>query len=235
MRKSVRRLLMKRMVFFVALCLMTALTLSAAGPDFDALSSAQRYDLAHAYNMVADRYDDLDDQEKAESFRKMVQVIYPGFGTSERPSDSSSQEVTPDRTPVKVAPDPAGESASVYYFLKIVKGVIGQNISAVTGSIADTLFLPLFDQGIDKDLVKSELEWFYSAYDVSEVTSPSDIFDMSTVNVVPLDNGYWRLDVETWPQYKNAVPEVTFWSEKMGFYFRKFPEGWRLAAIGPVA
>ena len=83
-------------------------------------------------------------------------------------------------------------------------------------------------------MVNSELEWFFSEYDVSSV-APDDIFRMSTMQVIPLDNGYWRLDIQIWSEYADAIPEVTFWAEKMGFYFRKFPEGWRLAAIGPVA
>ncbi len=83
-------------------------------------------------------------------------------------------------------------------------------------------------------MATSELEWFFSEYDLTGI-APYDVFDMEGIQKRPLDNGYWRLDVETQPGYENAVPEVTFWSGKMGFYFRRFPEGWRLAAIGPVA
>ena len=229
---QVRRLVMKRTVILLAFCLTAILTLNAAGPDFDDLSDAQRYDLAHAYNMVADRFDELDDTERADAFRKMVQVIYPGFGEVARPVDEPETVVAP--RPEKQPPDPAGENASRYYFQKLLRGVFNENVTLTTSVLADTIFLPLFDQGVDRQLAASELEWFFNEYDLTGI-SPQDVFKMDEITTVPLDNGYWRLDVETQSGYETAVPEVTFWAARMGFYFRKFAEGWRLAAIGPVA
>jgi hypothetical protein len=199
---------------------------------FSDLSEAQRYDLADAYDRVADRFDEIDDSDRADEYRAMVQVIFPGFGQVERPA-APEKPVQP-RTPAKAEVDPAGGDASFYYFNKILRGIFNENVSLTVSAIADTLYLPLFDAGVDKAMVASELEWFFDEYDLSSV-APDDVFMMSTMQVTPLDNGFWRLDIQTWPEYAEALDIVTFWSEKMGFYFRKFPEGWRLAAIGPVA
>lgn len=226
------RLMMKRTAILLALAFSAVLALGAAEPVFDDLSEAQRYDLAHAYNLVADKFDDLEDPSRAEGYRQMTQVIYPGYGEAARPEDDSdtASPVRPEKQP----PDPAGGDASMYYFNKILRGIFNENVSLTTSVLADTIFLPLFDQGIDKALAASELEWFFSEYDVTGF-APQDVFRMEDITVTPLDNGYWRLDVETQRGYEHAVPEVTFWSGKMGFYFRKFAEGWRLAAIGPIA
>lgn len=223
---------MKRIAILLILSLATILAMSAAEPNFNQLSDAQRYDLAHAYNMVADKFEDLDDAERAEGYRQMVQVIYPGFGQATRPEQQP--EGTIQIRPETPAPDPAGENASTYYFNKLLRGVFNENVSLTTSVLADTLFLPFFDKGVEKAMAASELEWFFSEYDVTGI-APGDVFNMDSIETTPLDNGYWRLDVETQPGYEYAVPEVTFWSGKMGFYFRKFAEGWRLAAIGPVA
>lgn len=224
---------MKRTLFLLAFCLTAILALNAAGPDFDDLSNAQRYDLAHAYDMVADRFDELDDSERAGAFRKMVQVIFPGFGEAARPAEDPPETVVSPR-PEKTPPDPAGEDASRYYFQKLLRGVFNENVTLTTSVLAENLFLPLFDEGVSRQLAASELEWFFGEYDLSGI-SPQDVFRMDSISTIPLDNGYWRLDVETQSGYEKAVPEVTFWAAKMGFYFRRFPEGWRLAAIGPVA
>ncbi len=223
---------MKRAAILLFIFLAFTITVSASELFFDDLSDAQRYDLADAYDRVADRFDELDDTKRAESFRSMVQIIFPGFGRVERPVQA--EEPARTQRPEQTAPDPAGGDASFYYFNKLLRGIFNENISLTLSVIADTLYLPLFDAGVDKAMVASELEWFFSEYDVTSV-APDDVFRMTTMQVIPLDNGYWRLDIQTWPEYADVIPEVTFWAEKMGFYFRKFPEGWRLAAIGPVA
>ena len=223
---------MKRFLILSVLSLTAVLTLAAAEPLFNDLSPAQRYDLAHAYDMVADKFDELDETERAESYRKMVQIIFPGYGQEQRPEEQAP-EIRPER-PETQAPDPAGDNAARYYFTKLLRGVFNENVSLTVSVLADTVFLPLFDEGVSKAMATGELEWFFSEYDLTG-TAPTDVFDMDSITTTPLDNGYWRLDVETRPGYENAVPEVTFWSGKMGFYFRKFAEGWRLAAIGPVA
>jgi hypothetical protein len=223
---------MKRAAILIFVFLVLALVVNASELLFDDLTEAQRYDLADAYDRVADRFEELDDIERADSYRIMVQLIFPGYGQVERPS--SPVEPVQTQRPAQPAPDPAGGDASFYYFNKILRGVFNENVSLTISAIADTLYLPLFDAGVDKAMIASELEWFFSEYDITSV-SPDDIFRMTSMQVLPLDNGFWRLDIQTWPEYADAIPEVTFWAEKMGFYFRKFPEGWRLAAIGPVA
>ncbi len=223
---------MKRAAILIFVFLVLALVVNASELLFDDLTEAQRYDLADAYDRVADRFEELDDIERADSYRIMVQLIFPGYGQVERPS--SPVEPVQTQRPAQPAPDSAGGDASFYYFNKILRGVFNENVSLTLSAIADTLYLPLFDAGVDKAMITSELEWFFSEYDITSV-SPDDIFRMTSMQVLPLDNGFWRLDIQTWPEYADALPEVTFWAEKMGFYFRKFPEGWRLAAIGPVA
>jgi hypothetical protein len=223
---------MKRAAILIFVFLVLALVVNASELLFDDLTEAQRYDLADAYDRVADRFEELDDIERADSYRIMVQLIFPGYGQVERPTDPVEPVQT--QRPAQPAPDPAGGDASYYYFNKILRGVFNENVSLTLSAIADTLYLPLFDAGVDKAMIASELEWFFGEYDITSV-SPDDIFRMTSMQVLPLDNGFWRLDIQTWPEYADVIPEVTFWAEKMGFYFRKFPEGWRLAAIGPVA
>ncbi len=229
------RLLMKRaavLLSFLSILVFTTVSVAAAENFYDDLSQAQRYDLADAYTRVAVQFDTLGEKERAEGYRNLALVIFPGFGNVERPAQDE-KPVTVKR-PEQQAPDPSGGDASYYYFNKLLRGVFNENKSLTLSVIADPLYLPLFDAGVEKTLISSELDWFFDEYDVSSI-APYDVFQMNTVQVTPLDNGYWRLDVQTLPEYADAVPEITFWAEKMGFYFRKFPEGWRLAAIGPVA
>ena len=208
---------MKRAAILIFVFLVLALVVNASELLFDDLTEAQRYDLADAYDRVADRFEELDDIERADSYRIMVQLIFPGYGQVERPS--SPVEPVQAQRPAQPAPDPAGGDASFYYFNKILRGVFNENVSLTISAIADTLYLPLFDAGVDKAMIASEMEWFFSEYDITSV-SPDDIFRMTSMQVLPLDNGFWRLDIQTWPEYADALPEVTFWAEKMGFYFR---------------
>jgi hypothetical protein len=61
--------MMKRIVVLTTLILAAAMAIGASELFFDALSEAQRYDLADAYNRVADRYDELDDPQKADALQ----------------------------------------------------------------------------------------------------------------------------------------------------------------------
>ncbi len=221
---------MKRYVILMALCLTLISGLSAADPGFGKLTEPQKYDLAHAYNMVADRFDELKNPKRAESYRRMVEMIYPGFrNTPPRTTAQQSVTVRPARKP---AVNPAGKDAAIYYFGKILRGLGTENAALALSCVSDPLYLPQYDKGISKEFAESELEWAFDKYDMQSL-SANDVFDMNSISVTPLNNGYWRLDVRTRPGYEKALP-FTFWSGKMGFYFRNFSEGWRLAAIGPV-
>lgn len=223
---------MKRITVLIAVLTVLSGLLGASEPFFGNLSDVQRYDLADAYNKVADRFEELDQQKRSENFRSMVQVIFPGFGEMQRPAEEAKPVENP--RPEKPAPDPTGADASYYYFNKLLRGVFNENLSLAVSVIAETLYLPLFDSGLSREEIAEEIHWFFDEYDFFSI-APDDVFYMDDIKAMPLDNGYWRLDVETRPEYEDALPEVTFWSPKMGFYFRKFPEGWRLAAIGPIS
>ncbi len=225
------RIEMKRIVVLSVVLLISLSSLVAAENFFGDLTQAQRYDLADSYNRVADRYQELDDTQKAQSFRAMVEVIFPGFGKAERPQTA---QTAPKPVAREEKIDPSGDEASRYYFNKILRGIFNENLNLTVSVLAETLYLPLYDSGLSKADVSSEIEWFFDNYDLSRI-APNDVLDMNSIRVTALDNGYWRLDVKVRPEYRDALPEVTFWGEKMGMYFRKYPEGWRLGAIGPVA
>lgn len=214
--------------------LLLLLTAVLGAQDFESFPESRRYDLADAYSRVADRFDELEQSERAESYRSMAQIIYPGFSRNERPAETiRPAEPVPSAYTNPVPDDSAGRDASVYYFNKLLRGAFNANISLMLSAMNDTVYLPGFDEGADRKFIASELEWFFSEYDVT-VLSPDDVFVMSSLEPQRLENGFWRLDVQTRPEYASAVPEMPFWSEQMGFYFRQFPEGWRLAAIGPA-
>ena len=223
---------MKRITAIITVLAAAALVPLVSQEFFGELTSAQRYDLADAYQRVAARFDELGQNPRAAQYRDLAQEIFPGFSASERPESSGSE--APRRAQrQQAAVETSGGDASNYYFSKLLRGVFNENIPLTLSVLAEPLYLPLFDDGIDKTLIASELTWFFENYNLSAV-NPRDVFDMESIAVTPLNNGYWRLDVEIKNAYRNAVPEITFWSAKMGFYFRRYPEGWRLSAIGPV-
>ncbi|MCG8452855.1 MAG: hypothetical protein MI717_06720, partial [Spirochaetales bacterium] len=172
------------------------------------------------------------EEERATNYREMAEYLYPE-DSAPPPAEPKQEPEVKEEDPRKILPDPAGEQASQYYFQKLLRGLFNENSGQILPVIADTLYLPLHDAGVTKDFVQSELDWFFESYDLSQLGA-QDIFQLDSVSTTPLDNGYWRLDVSVYPEYSNALDLVSFWSGTMGFYFRKFPQGWRLAAIGPV-
>jgi len=223
---------MKHVVFLVLAFLIAITAVGASTNFYEDMSDVQRYDLADAYDQVAERFEELDDAPRAEKFRAMAELIFPGFYQTERPAEIVDA----------VAPAPPEErleaiialEASVYYFEKLLRGVFSENLTLSLSVIADTLFLPLYDEGIKKSNLEEEMEFLFAKYEIDSYEA-GDVLQLEDIEVMPLENGYWRVDVETWPQFTIGPEGVTFWSDKMGFYFRKFPQGWRLAAIGPVA
>lgn len=223
---------MKSIVSLMLASLIAVVTVGASTRFYEEMSDVQRYDLADAYDQVADRFEELDNALRAEKFRAIAELIFPGFYQAERP-DEVVEAVVPT-PPEKRLEDRAGQEASEYYFDKLLRGVFNENVSLSLSVIADTLFLPLYDEGIKKPDLKEEMEWFFSEYDVASYEA-EDVFQLDNIEVISLENGFWRLDVKTWPHFARELEEITFWAEKLGFYFRKFSQGWRLAAVGPVA
>jgi len=223
---------MKRVVFLAFALLITVGVIGASTRFYEDMSDTQRYDLADAYDQVAERFDELGDVSRAENFRAMAELIFPGFYEAERPAEAVEA----------AAPIPSeerlegivGQEASEYYFGKLLRGVFSENLTLSLSVIADRLFLPLYADGITRRDVGVEMERIFAKYEIDSYEA-GDVFQLESIDVIALANGFWRLDIETWPQFAGALEEITFWSGKMGFYFRKFPQGWRLAAIGPVA
>jgi len=223
---------MKRAVFLVFVFLIAIGVVGALTRFYEDMSDAQRYDLADAYDQVAERFDELGDASRAEKFRAMVELIFPGFYQTERPAEIV--DTVAPASPGERLEDIVGQEASKYYFDKLLRGVFSENLTLSLSVIADTLFLPLYDEGIiKKPDVEAGMEKLFTKYNIDSYEA-KDVFQLDDIEVISFANGFWRLDVETWPQFAEGLKEVTFWSEKMGFYFRKFPQGWRLAAIGPV-
>jgi len=223
---------MKHVVLPVLAFLVAVTAVGASTRFYEDMSDAQRYDLADAYDKVAERFEELDDAPRAEQFRAMVELIFPGFYQTERPPEVV--ETVAPTSPEKRVENIIALEASVYFFKKLLRGIFSENLTLSLSVIADTLFLPLYDEGIKKSNLEEEMAWLFSKYEIDSYEA-GDVLQLGDIEVIPLENGYWRLDVKTWPQFAVGPEEVTFWSEKMGFYFRKFPQGWRLAAIGPVA
>jgi len=223
---------MKHVILLAIAFLIASAAVGESMRFYEDMSDAQRYDLADAYYQVADRFEELDDSPRAEKLRAMAELIFPGFYQRELPPEVVDAVVpTPSEERLKVGIE---QEASKYYFNKLLRGVFSEDVTLSLSVIADTLFLPLYDEGIKKPDLEEEVEWFFSEYDVDSY-SAEEVFQLNEIEVIPLENGYWRLDVKTWPQFAGKLEEITFWAGKMGFYFREFPQGWRLAAIGPVA
>lgn len=222
---------MKRFICLLAVILTLPLLAGASEIFYSGLTEAQRYDLADAYMKVADRYVELGENDKAASFESMVDIIFPGFTEVEGPVEQAPpQPQVQERQPEEVS---FGGESTYYYFRKILRAVFSENVDLSLSVIGERLYLPMFDEGIDKKSIRNGLEWFFEKYAVDSV-DPESVFDMHSISVTPLDNGYWRLDAQINTQFVNTVPELTFWAERIGFYFHKLPQGWRLAAIGPV-
>jgi len=222
---------MKRVTIVFIVFLTASISVSGMDMFYDKLTDAQRYDLADAYNQVADQYLELDDQQLADDYRAMAQRIFPEYDSVERPAGIVEQQPAQN---TQQLPESSGTSASLYYFNKLLRGVFDENIPISLSVIAETLYLPLFDAGIDKTTIAAELKLFFEQYDLISL-APHDVFIMTSTQVNAMENDFWRLDISVKPEYADFFPEITFWEGQMGFYFKKFPEGWRLAAIEPIA
>ena len=171
---------MKRVVTIIAVLFTVALWAGASEEFFGQLTEAQRYDLADAYQRVADRFDELGQRKRASRFRAQVDVIFPGFAGSERPEESLTSSLRPE----PAAPDPAGSDASYYYFNKLLHGVFNENIPLILSAVGDVLYLPMFDEGVVKSTITGELTWFFDNYDLEGVAA-RDIFDMESIVATP--------------------------------------------------
>jgi len=217
-----------KVLSLLTLLFTVTLNLSAADGFYTGYSESERLVIAGAYLAVGDHYSELGESKKAEEYKSMAEEIFPGIKTQNITPQSAPQKPVLTASPAR----PSGkEPAAVqYYFGKMMRAVFSENIKDIDSLLSTRLYLPGYDEGVEK---KDVLNYVQSAFD----KYPLDKIDPAVY--YKLDRFFIRPEGSAWVAEVNLTNKgiqvfndyLRFPGTKQKFYFREYREGWRLIAI----
>ncbi len=213
------------------------LTAAAAENFYESYPETERLIIADAYLAVSENYARMGETEKAEGFRAIALEVYPEIEAARKAGTVQTAETAPAETastaqsaaaPVR----PAGKEASAvrYFFSKLMRSLFAENLSGVMSLISTRLYLPGYDQGVDKAEVSDYLKWAFEKYPL-ESTDPSVLYDFNRY-FIRKEGTSWTVKLNLTEQGMAVFQKETGFSGSSHiFYFREYREGWRLIAI----
>jgi hypothetical protein len=220
---------MKRMPILLGMLLLTTLTITADS-FYDEYSESERLVIAGAYLAVGDQYDSLGEKEKGEAFRNLAELIFPGIESTDIPEQGQEPEAGALQTSAPVRPSGKEPAAIQYYFSKLMRAVFSEDAGDVSSLLTTRLYLPGYDEGIEKKEVLAFVKAAFERYPLDSM-DPTDIYDLDRLYIRP-EGSAWTAGIKPTEEGREIFyREFGFRGEMHKFYFREYREGWRLIAL----
>lgn len=225
---------------WVVLGLAILLAGSAAwGQFYEQLGSDERQELAEAYYLVGRQYAAQGKQAKAEEFQRMAYNIDPGLDPADirlEAEPSAAELLLAGKAELAAAPRQSPEEVEALLksrFLRLVSAFLTEDTPAILGILDGSVWFTRFGRALSQEDMRSELEEFFARADLGGGLAPSQVYDLSTLEVVPAGGDTWG---ESWAVRLEAradfSSEVAFWERSQQYLFRRTDRSWRLFGIG---
>ena len=220
---------MKPATILLGMMLLTTLTI-AADSFYDEYSESERLVIAGAYLAVGDQYDSLGEEKKGEAFRNLAEQIFPGIDSTDIPKQGSELESHDIQTAAAQRPSGKEPAAVQYYFSKLMRAVFSEDKGDVSSLLTTRLYLPGYDQGVEKKDVLEFVDAAFQRYPLDKM-DPTGIYEMDRL-YIKSEGSAWTAGIKPTEAGKKAFyEEFGFQGEMHKFYFREYREGWRLIAL----
>ena len=220
---------MKRMPILLGMLLLTTLTI-AADNFYDEYSESERLVIAGAYLAVGDQYESLGDDAKGKAYRNLADQIFPGIESEDIPEQGKTPEAVPMQTAAPVRPSGKEPAAVQYYFSKLMRAVFTEDLSDVSSLLTTRLYLPGYDEGIEKQEVLKFVKNAFDSYPLDAI-DPTTIYELDRL-YIKAEGSAWTAGIRPTEEGKKTFyEEFGFRGEMHKFYFREYREGWRLIAL----
>lgn len=219
-----------RIILTTALAVLFALPASGAEMFYDDYSESERLVIAGAYLAVSEHYDALGEDKKAEEYKSMADLIFPGIDSIPPAETKSGNEAEQTTVSAPVVRPSGKEPAAVqYYFGKLMRGVFTENERDILPLLSTRLFLPGYDEGVRKEEVAAYIRRAFEEYPIDE-TDPSAIYRLERI-FIRSEGSAWIASIKVTPLGERLFASAGFPGETQNFYFREYREGWRLIAV----
>lgn len=198
---------------------------------FDGFTDAQKLDTAHAYLMVSEQFSKLGDKDQAQRFKDMALFIYPEILLQDQ-EKLETLVAAPEKTePVRTIPEGPDRSPMIrYYFSKLLRSITTEDMKTADSLMADRLYLPQFEGGIDKRQQSIMIKEVDRMYNLSSF-SPTDLYKLDTISVRKVEEGTYYLTIEGADNDALYKSGITFFTPYQTFRFRHFDKGWKIDKI----
>ena len=213
-----RRVIMKKRALLILTGFIVLQSLTAEEYFYENLSNKMRNNLSGAYNVVSGKYDELGNSRRADEYSVMSDALRIG-------EDSEIIYTIED-----IAAYSKEEKAARYYFNKYSRAFFTENRNVIATILDSRVLVPFNDEGLSISEMLTEIDRLFALYDLEQYR-PEDVYDMTSIKVEIMDNGYVRLDIEILDDYIPLFKEIIYWNKYQSFYFKNYDNKWKLSAI----
>ncbi|MCP4178447.1 MAG: hypothetical protein GY756_11840 [bacterium] len=199
---------------------------------YEDFTPTQKKDIALAYLMVSERFDEINDSAQAKKYKDMALYIYPEI-LSIVPEKVETSAIGPEKAELSKI-DTSDKSSTIrYYFSKLLRSITTGDLKLADSLIAERLYLPEYNSGLTKRQLLPMTEEIIEEFDVTTF-SPSDLYKLDTIEVVKVEEGTYFLTIEGADNKYLYTSGITFFGKIQTFRFRHFDNGWKLDKITAI-
>ncbi|MDC7232092.1 MAG: hypothetical protein PQJ58_02580 [Spirochaetales bacterium] len=235
MRNIKKQLFNFRHLSLPAVMFLLVMNLFGADGFYENYSDSERLVIAGAYLAVSEQYGEIGEKDKAQAYRDMAELIFPGIETQEIESPAALTPAEAEQVQTAAPARPGGkEPAAVNYFLsKMLRAVFSENAGDIDSLLSTRIYLPGYDQGVKKAEAMEYVQYAFDTYELDRM-NPGMIYDLKRVYIKP-EGSSWIGGIDLTPEGQSLFEKETgLKGSRHLFYFREFREGWRLIAINAV-
>jgi hypothetical protein len=202
---------------------------------YENLPKEVRMNLAEGYQAVANRYESLGQTDKAAELRKMAEELSAPWrmelDTDDLlPDDHVDDPILEDIYEQNVNQD-RNERDIMTAFNRYKTAFFSEDIDAVMKTITEPFYIPFNEQGMTKEEVREMYQTIFDQYPVNE-NDPDAVFRADSFVIMELENGYYRVDIQTNDVYDDYFFSIPFWDSFQSYYFVQNGYGeWLLTAV----
>ena len=209
---------MKKRVLLILITVLIAQGIAAQEYFFEGLPKIMRNNLSDSYFIVSSKYDEIGNKKRAVEYGNMSDALKVENGDVAAASTGDTELYGKE------------EKAARYFFNKYTRAFFTENRNVIATIVDSRIYLPFNDEGISLQEMLTEVDSLFSLYELNDY-APDDVYNMDSIKVEIMENGYVRLDVEINDDYIPLFNEIPYWNKYQSFYFREYDNKWKLSAV----
>jgi len=229
---------MKRLAWLVLAVVLVA-SGAAWAQFYEQLDRGERRELAEAYFLVGRQYAAQGEQAKARDFQLMAYHLDPELDPASirlEAEPSAAELIMAGKAELVAVPrETAGEVGLLLKsrFLRLVSAFLTEDTDTILSILDGSVWFNRFEGELSQEAIRSDLEAFFARVDLGGGLVPSQVYDLSTLEVEPVAGSAWgdtyALRLEARADFSE---QAAFWEPSQEYWFHRRGRSWRLFSVG---